>query len=65
VRLDLNKSLSRLSTSEGEAARTAEAKSKLANPKVRNLIIGDPEDLVHLDWSEEWRPETKDPFRTT
>jgi antitoxin (DNA-binding transcriptional repressor) of toxin-antitoxin stability system len=20
------------------------------------LIKGDPEDLVHLDWSEEWRP---------
>ncbi len=22
----------------------------------RDIIIGDPEDLVHLDWSSEWRP---------
>jgi antitoxin (DNA-binding transcriptional repressor) of toxin-antitoxin stability system len=21
-----------------------------------NLIVGDPEDLVHIDWSLEWRP---------
>jgi len=20
-------------------------------------IIGDPEELVHMDWSEEWRPD--------
>ncbi len=33
-----------------------EPKSKLANLKARNLIVGNPEDLVHLDWSEEWRP---------
>jgi len=23
----------------------------------RNIIHGRPEDLVHLDWSEEWKPE--------
>jgi prevent-host-death family protein len=22
----------------------------------RPVIVGDPEDLVHLDWSHEWRP---------
>lgn len=22
----------------------------------RNLIAGDPDDLVHMDWSHEWRP---------
>ena len=22
----------------------------------RDIIVGDPEDLVHLDWSSEWRP---------
>jgi hypothetical protein len=33
-----------------------EPKSKFANLKPRDLIVGDPEDLVHLDWSEEWRP---------
>jgi len=21
-----------------------------------DLIVGDPEDLVHIDWSHEWRP---------
>ena len=33
-----------------------EPKSKLANLKPRDLIVGNPEDLVHSDWSEEWRP---------
>jgi hypothetical protein len=28
---------------------------KLANLKPRNYIIGDPEDLVHIDWSKEWK----------
>lgn len=32
-----------------------EPKSKLANLKVRDAIVGDPEDLVHVDWSDEWR----------
>ncbi|MCW1922483.1 hypothetical protein OKA05_07945 [Luteolibacter arcticus] len=22
----------------------------------RSIIVGDPEDLVHIDWSSEWRP---------
>lgn len=22
----------------------------------RPVIVGDPEELVHLDWSDEWRP---------
>lgn len=31
--------------------------SKLANLVRRdNVIKGDPEDLVHIDWSGEWRP---------
>lgn len=34
----------------------AEPRSKLANLKSRNYIVGDPEELVHLDWSAEWRP---------
>jgi len=33
-----------------------EPRSKLANLKPRDLIVGDPEELVHIDWSEEWRP---------
>lgn len=23
---------------------------------MRDIIVGDPEELVHLDWSSEWRP---------
>lgn len=31
--------------------------SKFARlPTNPNLISGDPEDLVHIDWSSEWRP---------
>lgn len=33
-----------------------EPKSKLENLKARDVVVGDPEDLVHIDWSEEWRP---------
>ncbi len=22
----------------------------------RDIIVGDPEELVHIDWSSEWRP---------
>jgi hypothetical protein len=33
-----------------------EPKSKLDNLKARPYLLSDPEDLVHLDWSEEWRP---------
>jgi len=28
---------------------------KLANLKKRNVLKGDPEDIVHLDWSSEWQ----------
>lgn len=28
--------------------------SKLDNLKKRDVIIGDPEELVHMDWSAEW-----------
>ncbi len=33
-----------------------EPKSKLDNLKARPYLLSDPEDLVHLDWSGEWRP---------
>ena len=32
-----------------------EPRSKLANLKPRKYLLCDPEDLVHLDWSGEWR----------
>jgi Antitoxin Phd_YefM, type II toxin-antitoxin system len=32
-----------------------EMKSKLDNLVKRDVIVGDPEDLVHLDWSKDWR----------
>ncbi|MEI6337694.1 MAG: type II toxin-antitoxin system Phd/YefM family antitoxin [Verrucomicrobiota bacterium] len=30
--------------------------SKLERLSARSTIKGDPEDLVHLDWSKEWKP---------
>lgn len=34
-------------------------KSKLKNlKKIKNFVVGDPEDLVHIDWENEWRPES-------
>lgn len=30
--------------------------SKFANLKKRNVIRGDPEDLVHISWEKEWKP---------
>ena len=32
------------------------APRKLESLKRRDCLVGDPEDLVHLDWSGEWRP---------
>ena len=31
-------------------------RSKLDNLKPRRYLLSDAEDLVHVDWSEEWRP---------
>ena len=33
-----------------------EKKSKLANAKKRPVIKGDPDELVHIDWSDLWQP---------
>jgi antitoxin (DNA-binding transcriptional repressor) of toxin-antitoxin stability system len=33
-----------------------ETRSKLDNLRPRPYLLSDPEELVHLDWSEEWRP---------
>jgi antitoxin (DNA-binding transcriptional repressor) of toxin-antitoxin stability system len=30
--------------------------SKLSRLKKRDFIIGDPDDLVHIDWAKEWKP---------
>jgi hypothetical protein len=30
--------------------------SKLDRLVERDVIVGDPEELVHVDWSGEWRP---------
>ena len=32
-----------------------EKQAKLNNLVRRDVIVGNPEDLVHLDWSKEWR----------
>ncbi len=31
-------------------------RDKLDNLKRRDCLVGDPEDIVHMDWSKEWRP---------
>lgn len=33
-----------------------EPRSKLQNLKPRSYLLSDPEELVHLDWTGEWRP---------
>lgn len=36
---------------------TAESpRDKLTNLKRRDCLVGDPEHIVHMDWSKEWRP---------
>jgi hypothetical protein len=35
-------------------ADDANPPSKLARLKQRDVIVGDPDDLVHLEWSAEW-----------
>ena len=34
---------------------TVDGPDKLANLKRRDVLNGDPEDIVHLDWSGEWQ----------
>lgn len=31
-------------------------RNKLDNLQRRDCLVGDPEDIVHMDWSKEWRP---------
>jgi hypothetical protein len=33
-----------------------EPRGRLALLEAHDVIAGDPEDLVHLDWSREWKP---------
>lgn len=32
-------------------------RSKLDNLKRRDCFIGDPDDIVEIDWSKEWNPD--------
>ncbi len=32
---------------------------KLSRLKKRNYLVGDPEDIVHMDWSSEWSEPEK------
>jgi hypothetical protein len=38
-----------------EAVRPEDRLARLR--PIPGLIIGDPEDLVHIDWSSEWNPD--------
>jgi len=33
-----------------------DAPSKLGRLVERDTVVGDPEELVHLDWSDQWQP---------
>lgn len=33
-----------------------EPKSRMTRLKPRPYLLEDPEEIVHLDWSKEWRP---------
>ena len=33
-----------------------EPQDKLKRLKRKNIMKGDPEELVHIDWSKEWKP---------
>jgi len=33
-----------------------EPASKLSNLRPRDALTGNPEDIVHLDWTGEWQP---------
>ena len=34
---------------------SSESPRKLTNLKKRPILHGNPEDIVHLDWSDEWK----------
>jgi Antitoxin Phd_YefM, type II toxin-antitoxin system len=36
-----------------------EKPDKLSRLKKRNYLVGDPEDIVHMDWSSEWTEPEK------
>jgi antitoxin (DNA-binding transcriptional repressor) of toxin-antitoxin stability system len=38
-----------------EKSEQTAASGKLTRLKPRKLLLGDPEELVHVDWSREWR----------
>jgi hypothetical protein len=38
-----------------EKSEQPAAPGKLTRLKPRKLLLGDPEELVHVDWSREWR----------
>jgi hypothetical protein len=46
-------STQRLATGERPMIMNGDLQKLL--PK-RDIIVGDPDDLVHIDWSSEWRP---------
>lgn len=32
-------------------------RNKLDNLKERNVFVGDPDDIIKMDWSKEWNPD--------
>lgn len=48
-------------TRKGKKLRISlvEPPGKLTNLKERDVMVCDPDSLVHLDWSKEWKPKLK------
>ena len=38
------------------ASEKSKKKSKFDNLKKRKVMVDDPEEYVHIDWSKEWNP---------
>lgn len=48
-------SLKLVSTQKRKIKNKKSIWESLKGPK-RNIVVGDSEDLVHIDWSKEWNP---------
>ena len=58
----IRSTLAERAPSQGAVQAGAGSKGKgLANLPQRAFVNGDPEDLVHLDWSSEWKPAPRGP----
>lgn len=52
--IEVERAAGRIVIQPAKSARTARPRGKpQGNPQ---LVVGDPDDLVHFDWSKHWKP---------